>query len=484
MAAAVNKTGKNSVPSVVAMLRQLGHRGSDVYGVATPTSVTIAHSIDELQIEGVSSSVAVGHNLLRADWRDRPQPVMGKGYAFVFEGRLFPPPTKCDVEAVMEKIGSNPWRDSAKIIKELNGSYVFVIASLDRLIVGRDTVGTNPLYYGRDEKLFAVASERKALWKLGIEEARSFPPGNLAAVTSQGITLQPVNLIVQPPRESVSMKKAAEHLQTLLLKSTKDRLTDVEKVAVAFSGGLDSSLIAVLAKMCNADVHLISVGLESSPELERAKNTAAALEQPLSIQTYTVNDVESALPKVLWLVEEPNPLKSSIAIPFFWTAETASKLGFRVLLAGQGADELFGGYRKYLLKYAKFSAEALEKEMYRDVALSYETNFQRDNSVCAFHGVELRLPYADRAVVCFGLSLPPKLKIWSVDDDLRKRVLRGVARNLGLPLLVVNRRKKAVQYATGVDRALRQLARRESLTLVEYIRQVFRKVYPDVRAKQ
>ena len=484
MAAAVNKRGENSVPSVVAMLRQLAHRGSDVYGVATPVSGTVAHSIDELQVESMSSSFGVGQNLLRADWRDRPQPVLGEGYAFVFEGRLFPSPTKCDVEEAMGKFKSNLWKDSAKIIEELNGSYAFAVASPDRLIVGRDTVGTNPLYYGENVRLFAVASERKALWNLGVEEAKSFPPGNLASINKQDITFQPVKTIIQPPQESISMEEAAERLQTLVLESTKQRVADIERIAVAFSGGLDSTLIAMLAKMCDANVHLISVGLENQLEREHAKNTAAALELPLSVQTCTLNDVEKALPKVLWLVEEPNPLKASIAIPFFWTAETASKLGCRILLAGQGADELFGGYRRYLSKYAHLNAEALEKEMYSDVALSYKTNFQRDNPVCAFHGVELRLPFADYKVVRFALSLPTELKIESADDNLRKRVLRLVAQNLGLPSFIVNRKKKAIQYTTGVDRALRQLARREGLTLNEYIRQVFRKVYPNVRAKQ
>jgi len=484
MAAAVNKKGENLVPSVVAMLRQLAHRGSDIYGVATPTSATLAHSIDDLQVESMNSSIAVGHNLLRADWRDHPQPVLGEGYALVFEGRLFPPPSKCDVEEVIGRLRSNIWKDSTKMIEELNGSYAFAIATRDHLIVGRDTVGTNPLYYGQNEDFFAVASERKALWHQGIEEAKSFPPGNLAIVNRQGIDFQRVKTVTQPQKELISMEEAAERLQTLLFESAKQRVSDIETVAVAFSGGLDSSLMAVLAKTCGANVHLISVGLESQPELEQAKQTASALELPISVQTHTVNDIESVLSKALWLVEEPNPWKVSIAIPFFWTAETASKLGHRVLLAGQGADELFGGYRRYLSKYAQHGAEPLEKEMYRDVTQSYETNFQRDNPVCAFHGVELRLPFADRQVVHFALSLPTELKIKSVHDNLRKRVLRRVAQNLGLPSLIVNRKKKAIQYATGVDKALRQLARRESLTLNEYIRKVFRRVYPNVRAKQ
>jgi len=91
--------------------------------------------------------------------------------------------------------------------------------------------------------------------------------------------------------------------------------------------------------------------------------------------------------------------------------------------------------------------------------------------------VELRLPYIDREVIRFALSLPVNLKIDSVDDHLRKRVLRHVAKNLGIPEFIVERTKKAVQYATGVDKALRELARRRGLTQQDYIKQVFGKIY-------
>jgi len=183
----------------------------------------------------------------------------------------------------------------------------------------------------------------------------------------------------------------------------------------------------------------------------------------------------------LWLIEEPDVMKVSVAIPFFWTAETASKTGCHVLLAGQGADELFGGYHRYLSDF-RLGAQALQKSIFHDVALSYETNFQRDEPVCAIHGIDLRLPYVDREVVHFALSLPTNMKIDSANDSLRKLVLRQVAKKLGIPDFVVNRPKKAVQYATGVDKALKELAHRKGLTKQSYVKQVFMKVYPNWKA--
>jgi asparagine synthase (glutamine-hydrolysing) len=118
--------------------------------------------------------------------------------------------------------------------------------------------------------------------------------------------------------------------------------------------------------------------------------------------------------------------------------------------------------------------------MYNDVENSYRANFQRDNQVCSFHGVELRLPYVDRDVVDFSLRLPLRLKINTAKDRLRKRVLRRVARNLEIPVFIADKPKKAVQYTTGVTKALQRLAKEKGLTLREYVKKTFNTIYANV----
>jgi len=477
IAAAVNKKEKNVVPTVVAMLKELTHRGVDAHGVATPNSTITAKTIEEVAIKNISSSVALGHNLSRLLPRDQPQPVQGKGFTLVFEGRLFPSPNLPEVDEIVEKLEPKPQRNASHVIEKLEGSYAFAIAVPNKIIACRDMFGTNPFYYGENNTTCAVASERKALWTLGIKDAKSFPPGHVAVINAQGFSFKPIKTIMQPPQEDIDMETAAKHLQNLLLESTRKRISDFEKVAVAFSGGLDSSVIAVLAKNCGINVQLISVGLENQPEVEFAETAAEELELPLHIQTYRISDVEQVFPKVLWLIEEPNTVKASIAVPFYWTAENASKLGCHILLAGQGGDELFGGYQRYLRDYAQFGVETVQSTMYRDVAKSYETNFQRDNQVCSFHKVELRLPFVDSAVTHFSLGLPLSLKIESAEDRFRKRVLRQVAQNLGISSSIANKTKKAVQYTTGVNKALQILAKRKGLIVREYVEKIFRKAY-------
>jgi len=484
IAAALNKRGEDIVPEVLLMLKELNHRGADVFHVATPTSTVTYNSLSELQTKKLASSIVVGHNFSRIAAAERQQPVSREGYALVFDGRLFPPSKTSDAHEVARLLEPDFNRGAEDIIRKFDGSYAFAIASSDKIVAGRDVFGTNPLYFGENETVCALASERKALWALEVTDVKSFPPGNLAVISTKGFAFKSVATVTQPSQKVISKKKAACRLQDLLLKSTMERVSDVEEVAVAFSGGLDSSVVAVLAKKCRVSVHLVTVGLEGQIELRHAEAAANSLEMPLHLQTYTIADVENVVEKVLWLIEEPDAMKVAIAIPLFWAAQIASRIRCRVLLAGQGADELFGGYHRYLTEYLRGGVEAVRKSMYNDLATSHETNFQRDNTVCAFHKVELRLPFIDREVVRFALSLPVNLKIDSAEDSLRKRALRLVAQDLGIPRFMAERSKKAVHYATGVDKALRELALRRGLTQRDYIKQVFQKVYTNSKGEQ
>jgi len=461
LAAAFNKKGEDVVPTVQTMLEELKHRETKPPKIATLNEKTTSKAAGTISSERV----------------------LGKNYVCVFEGRIFPPTQTSSVNRILTQSEQKPTKMAGRVLKEFDGSYAFALLLPTKVLVGRDSMGTSPLYYGENEFLCAVAPERKALWKIGVHDAYSFPPGNLGIMSQSGFAFEPVSTLKQPTQSKLKMHDAAKRLQKLLEESTQERTSDVEKVGVAFSGGLDSSIVAVLAKLTEVPVHLIAVGLEGQREIESAKEAAKTLELPLTLQKFTVADVEKVISKVLWLIEEPNIMKVGIAIPFYWTAEIASKLGCHVLLAGQGADELFGGYHRYLMEYAKGGTEKVREALYRDTAMSYETNFQRDEPVCTFHRVELRLPFADREVVRFALSLPPNLKIESARDPLRKKVLRQVAKNLGIPVTIADKPKKAVQFASGVDKALKKLAEKEGLTTRSYVEKVFREVYSNMEVK-
>ncbi|MCJ7721438.1 asparagine synthetase B [Candidatus Bathyarchaeota archaeon] len=480
LVAAVNKKGEDAMSTVVVILRELAHRGNDSHGIATPSLVSKAATLEELEHKNCSSSVALGHNLSCILPRDQPQPVLGDSFTVVFEGRLFPAPNFPDLSEVQEiagMLGSDPLRNAGSILEKMDGSYVFAIAESNRIVAGRDVFGATPLYYGEDGTVCVVASERKALWKIGLKEVQSFPPGQLAVIDAKGFFFHAIKELRMPPREKMDIETSSRALQLLLLESTRKQVSDINEVAVAFSGGLDSSVVAALAENVGLNVQLVSVGLEDQPEVMFTEQAAKALDLPIHLQTYTTSELEETFAKVLWLIEEPNPINACIAVPFYWLAETAAKLGQPVLLAGQGADELFGGYQRYLTEYEKSGAKAVEQKMFYDVKNAYRQNFQRDNQVCSYHSVELRMPFIDRDVVDFALRLPLRLKINSVEDRLRKRVLRRVANNLEIPSFMADKPKKAVQYTTGVTKAFQRIAKNKNLSLREYVEQTFSRIY-------
>jgi len=477
----VNKKQENAVPTVVEMMHELTHRGNGGYGLGTYNSTKTAVTFEAIKNNNnLNSDVVLGHNLSCIMPRDKPQPVQGNAFSIVFEGRLFPAPNipgESEAQKIAKKIGSRTLRDAERILEKW-GTYVFAIAEKNRIIAGRDVFGTVPLYYGENKTSYAVASERKALWKIGVKDVQSFPPGKLGVITKQGFDFYKIDNLYVPPEEKIDMETASRALHLLLMETNRKQFSDLDAVAVAFSGGVDSSVVATLARDIGLEVQLISVGLENQPEVMFTKQAAQALDLPIHIQTYTVKELEETLPKVLWLTEEPNPVSACIAVPFYWLAQTACKLDQPVLLAGQGADEIFGGYQRYLTEYKKSGEKAVQEKLFFDVENAYSANFQRDNQVCAYHGVELRLPFINKDVIEFGLRLPLRFKIKSTEDKLRKHILRKVAHEgFEIPKLLSDKPKKAVQYTTGVTKALHRIAKENKMTLRKYVEEVFKKVH-------
>ncbi len=476
--AVVHKKNENATQTAVAMLKMLEHKSVETFGLGSPTVVKIEESLETLRDQDVDSSIVIGHVFSKTLRSDMSQPTKLENATLVFEGRIYPLNAEfSNVEFAAEKLEQNREENAEALIKNFEGNFAFAVAETERLIVGRDTLGTYPLYYGENTDLATLASERKALWRIGIEKTKSFPPGHIAAVDKHGFKFKPVKTLAYTRTRQTTMQAATKKLQKLLRQSVKQRVAGLKEVVVAFSGGLDSSIIAFLARNFAVDVHLISVSLKNQQETEYVKEAAEALKLPLHIHFYSEKAVVDVLPEVLRLIEEPNPIKTSIGIPIFWTAETASEKGFRVMLAGQGADELFGGYKRYLNDYSQYSEEFVQKTLFNDIARMHENNLERDSKICNFHNVELRLPFATYQLARFALSLPLQLKMKSPNDMLRKIVLRKVAENIGLPRFMVNKTKRAIQYTTGVNKAIKKLAKQKRLTTREYLQKTFQTAF-------
>ncbi|MEM2320684.1 MAG: asparagine synthetase B [Candidatus Bathyarchaeia archaeon] len=478
LAAIVSKNGRNVVPEIIKMLSALRHRGSHLHGIATDKTTIIAR--DLLELSGLSrdvvSDIAIGHNFRRLLPEDNPQPVEIGNMKAILEGRVYSPPLgKSEVYRISEHYGEDGVR---RVVAETEGSFVIALLSGKRIVIGRDAVGAAPLYFSENEQFIALASERKALWSIGArdEDIKSFPPGSMANITGKGITFRQIKAIeaprVKPVRDEESILEA---LHTLLLEAVKRRLYGLEgRISVAFSGGLDSSVIAALLKRAHVDTLLVTVGLEGSRDLEHAEKVAREIGLRVRTETYTLRDVEGVLPRVLWLVEEANSLKVSIKIPEYWATEVSLKMGCRAIFFGEGGDELFGGYHKYLKEY-KRSPEDAEMALFLDIINLYRS-LEISEKICAFHGIEAMFPYADYELITFALKIPIPMKISSADDPLRKRILRRYAEYTGLPAEVHLRPKRAIQYGTGVSKALKKIAKRSGLSIQAFINKVFKEI--------
>ena len=473
--AALDRRGKNATGAVARVLNELHTEYSGSYGVATSTTCRVKKDLDILQSRSIKSATVIGYTV-PVNLQKGSQSAKVENATLVLTGRIY---SSNRIGSTLEFIVNRLKRNHTEfetLFDEVEGDYAFFIAETERIIAGRDPIGAQPLYYGINRDIAAMASNRKGLWKLGIEKTQSFPPGHLAVVTREGFKFKPVKTFSYSKQpKPTTMNEAARTLQKLLESSVHKRVRGLKGVAVAFSGGLDSSIVAYLAKKSGVNVQLMHVSLKNQNETEEAKRAADELKLPLKVHLFREEDVERTVGKVVELIEEADPVKAAVGVPFYWAANKTADIGVKALLAGQGADELFGGYQRYINEYLAQGKQKVTRTMFGDAVRLHENNIERDVKICAFYNVELRLPFAAYGIADFALSLPLELKIEMKADSLRKLVLRKAAENMGLPETITKKPKKAVQYSTGVNNALKRIAKRKNVTVREFLNELFLK---------
>ncbi|MEM2099487.1 MAG: asparagine synthetase B [Candidatus Bathyarchaeia archaeon] len=473
--AVLDKKCENATDTVSSIINTLEKEQTGNMRIAT---------IDTSQRQNGKTAVAVGYVHPETCTRNEMLTLKLKSSELMLLiGRLYPVvKNAAAIENMDIKLKQDSLSAAKMFLSENEGDYVFIIVEPEKLIAGRAPIGLQPLYYGENGSIVALSSCKKALWMLNIGEIHSFPPGYVAVINRKGAEFMPVKALGYTEPKPLSMEKAAETLRKLLEVSVRNCVGDLRDVAVAFSGGLDSSLLAFLAEKCGVNVYLIYVSLrnQQQKEIENAKKIAEELRLPFEVHFFSVEDVEKVVPKVVEIIEVPNPLQVSIGVPFYLVAEKAADAGFKVLLAGQGADELFGGYQRYVRDYLLHGESYVKKVIFNDVTKLHENNIDRDVKICNYHDVQLRLPFASYTIADFALKLPIELKIEKKNDTLRKLVLRKTAESVGLPMTVVNRPKKAIQYSTGIYGALEKIASKQGKTVRDYLNTVFFSFYDQI----
>jgi asparagine synthase (glutamine-hydrolysing) len=323
------------------------------------------------------------------------------------------------------------------------------------LKLDRDSVGLRPLFYGINDTstLYAFASERKALWSIGIKKTKRVDPSTVVTVSG----LQDITVSLK--RSSVLLNRAYNASEPVsgLRNVLECVLDDVaqEQMGIAFSGGVDSTLLCKLMPDCTSHINY-TVGLPGSHDLKSAQHAARLLKVDLHTIELNAHDLEIFLPIVMEAIESCNPLDIAIALPFYVLAKQAKAAGFSSILTGQGADELFAGYSKYASLHSAPN-DMLNNALERDVLNIARDNLERDNLAVAPHSLDIVLPYLDSRVVIFGLGLD---STWKLHEGTNKYVLRRVAEQV-MPWELAYRKKKAIQYGTGVTSMLQRLARKK-----------------------
>lgn len=344
-------------------------------------------------------------------------------------------------------------------LKEIDGDYAFVWKNGESIYAARDIVGVKPLWWHKDGTNIWIASENKAL------EGNGYPinPRKILIYEKKNITFieQPFSL---PPEINITTEKATKKIANLLTNSVKKRIAGLSKIAILFSGGVDSTLLAVLAKKyCKkkAEIVLYTAGFAESEDVQLAQKAAKMLGLLHKMYLCKIEEIEQEIKEVKCVIESTDVMKVGVALPFHFACKLAHADGHKVILSGLGSEELFAGYRRHK------EADDINKECFMGLLTMHERDLYRDDTITMAHQLELRVPFLDYALIEYALSIPGNYKL---KDGMDKAILREVACQLGVPEEVAYRKKRAAQYGSGVDKVIEKLAKRNGYkTKSEYL---------------
>ncbi len=430
--------------------RRQRHRGPDWSGIYVHDRAIIAHerlaivdiesgaqplfSADGLKVLGVNGEI-YNHRELRQELHDYP----------------FQTGSDCEVIlALYERHGTD-------FLNRLNGIYAFVLwdESADRYLVARDPIGVMPLYYGRDDEgMLWVASEMKAI-EPRCPQVQAFPPGHLldSASGQPERWYQPAWRDFDKALEPASPERLRHALEAAV---HRQLMCDVP-YGVLLSGGLDSSLVAAIAKRyadrrIESDdtetawwprLHSFAIGLEGSPDLAAARIAAAAIGTQHHEFHYTKAEGLDALEDVIAHIETFDVTTIRASTPMFLLARRIKAMGIKMVLSGEGADEIFGGY---LYFHKAPDARAFHEETVRKLDKLHLYDCLRANKSMAAWGVEARVPFLDLEFLEVAMSLDPAAKMTGPARP-EKAILREAGRGL-LPDEILWRQKE--QFSDGV----------------------------------
>ncbi|MFU8832969.1 MAG: asparagine synthase B, partial [Wenzhouxiangella sp.] len=342
-------------------------------------------------------------------------------------------------------------------LDRLNGIYAFVLwdEPAGRYLVARDPMGVMPLYFGRDDDgMLWVGSEMKAI-EPRCRQVQAFPPGHLLD-SAEGVPRRWYQPAWHTFENATNEPDPAVIKQALEQAVHRQMMCDVP-YGVLLSGGLDSSLIASIAKRF-ADrrvetddteaawwprLHSFAIGLHGSPDLAAARIAAGAIGTQHHEFVYTIQEGLDALEDVIRHIETFDVTTIRASTPMFLLARRIKAMGIKMVLSGEGADEIFGGY---LYFHKAPDARSFHEETVRKLDKLHLYDCLRANKSMAAWGVEARVPFLDLEFLGVAMSMDPSAKM-SGPGKPEKNILREAGIGL-LPDEILWRQKE--QFSDGV----------------------------------
>ena len=474
------------------MSQKIRHRGPDWSGIYCGGSAILAHerlsivdpesgrqplfAPDKKQVLAVNGEI-YNHQNIRARFAGKYQYQTGSDCEVILslyrEMR-----TDSDFDTLIYKGEDALHARITKMLEELNGIFAFALydAERDEFLIARDPIGVIPLYigYDKDGKVL-VASELKAL-EGQCDHYEPFLPGHYyysknpgmkryytrdwfeyAAMQNKYKIDDKQNAAEQLKDAEPQEKAAVKEIHDALEASVKRQLMSDVPYGVLLSGGLDSSVISAVAEKYSSTrvenggetkaywprLHSFAVGLKGAPDLAKARLVAEHIGTVHHEINYTIQEGLDAIRDVIYFIETYDVTTVRASTPMYLLARVIRSMGIKMVLSGEGADEVFGGY---LYFHKAPDAKAFHEETVRKLGKLYLYDCLRANKSLAAWGIEGRVPFLDKEFLDVAMGMNPVLKMCP-DKTIEKKVVREAFADL-LPEEVAWRQKE--QFSDGV----------------------------------
>lgn len=420
--------GARSKERALSILEKMGHRGSnpkvvekDGYWIAART-----HSMVGDVKQPVESEETVGA-------------LNGEIYNWKDISRSMSIEPENDSEMLFRLLDNK--ENLTNALNMLDGIYAAVKISEETVSLFRDVLGVNPLWYTKNP--FAFASEKSALEDEG--RVHELNPRRIAHYNTRSETLEFRTRDFLTAREETCSRN---QVKQKLVEAVRKRIPDQGRIALLFSGGIDSVLLAAILQYLDADFTCYVAGTQpgntSTPrDVEAAKKAASAMDLDLKVVIKDLSEIRRRESQIADRISTTNPVKLSVAL----TLDAAMSGNERCVISGLGSEQIFGGYERESIENTNNSIQNLKR--------MYQRDLYRDNVVGFLNNKELRLPFLDHGLIEAALSLPKDEKS---TDKSSKVAVREIAKDLGVPKKLAERKKLAAQYGSNMTKALRRLS--------------------------